>query len=455
MQDVSDIDLGRRARRLRVETIVRLRWLAVGGQSAATVGVRYGLGFELPTVSCFLAIALSACLNIGLRVRFPVSHRLDDGAASVLLAYDVAQLSVLLYLTGGLQNPFALLFLAPVMISAVSLSSLRTLGLGLLTVAAATLLVFVHMPLPWFSGQSLSMPFLYVTGVWFAVVLGTAFIGIYASLVAEEARRLSDALAATELVLVREQHLSQLDGYAAAAAHELGTPLATITLVMKELEKTIANGDAAYDDIALVRQEVKRCRAILGKLTSLPNEGAGPLDEMSLGHLLEEVVEPHRHFGVNVEVSREGSGPEPVCRRNPGVLYGLGNMIENAVDFARERVKVVARWNDDAVSIRFEDDGPGFASDVLARLGDPYVTSRGLDRRAKSDPDAGLGLGLFIAKTLLERSGGATTTRNRTLPDSGAVVTIAWSRVAFERGREVNRLGRIGVETGANAAYAR
>jgi two-component system sensor histidine kinase RegB len=433
--EVSAIDLGRRARRLRLDTLVRLRWLAVTGQSAAVVVVRFGLGFKLPIELCFLVIGLSAVLNIGLRLRFPVSHRMDDGPASFLLAYDVLQLSALLYLTGGLQNPFSMLFLAPVMISATSLSPSRTTGLGILTVGSATVLAFLHWPLPWFPGATLALPFLYMGGIWGAIVLGTAFIGGYASLVAEEARRLSDALAATELVLAREQHLSQLDGYAAAAAHELGTPLATITLVAKDLSAHLPTTDTAAEDVALLLQEVGRCRAILGKLTSLGNEGSGPLDDMTLGHLLEEVVGPHRNFGVHVLISRQGEGAEPVCRRNPGMLYGLGNLIENAVDFARTQVRITATWTIEDLNIKIEDDGPGFPPDILQRIGEPYVTTRGLERRAKSDEDAGLGLGLFIADTLLERSGATLATRNAVPPRTGAIITLSWARIAFERGR--------------------
>jgi two-component system sensor histidine kinase RegB len=304
MLEHSDIGLGRRARRLRVDTIVRLRWLAIAGQSAAVVATHDILGFPLPFGVCFLAIAASAWLNIGLRLRFPVSQRLDDGAASALLACDLLQLSGLLYLTGGLENPFAMLFLAPIMISAVSLSGRWTLVLALLMVAAATVLAFHHLPLPWFSDEPLSLPILYVAGIWLAIVLGAAFTGIYAWRVAEEARKLSDALAATELVLAREQHLTQLDGLAAAAAHELGTPLATIALVVKEISNFVAGRGPLAEDIILLTQEVQRCRTILGKLASLGEETATMLDDMTAGHLIAEVIEPQRHSGVELRLSK-------------------------------------------------------------------------------------------------------------------------------------------------------
>src|SRR3712207_5581412 len=220
MSRIEPKSLTHHARHLRLDTLVRLRWLAIAGQAIAVAGVRFGLGFPLPFGLCFLAIAASIWVNLLLRIRYPASHRLSDNVATALLAFDILQLAGLLYLTGGLENPFAMLFLAPVLISATALTPERTLGLGLLAVGCATFLVLAHRPLPWFPGQSFSLPFLYVSGIWTAILLGTAFTGIYAWRVAEEARQLAQALAATELVLAREQHLSQLDGLAAAARSE-------------------------------------------------------------------------------------------------------------------------------------------------------------------------------------------------------------------------------------------
>ncbi|MDJ1158814.1 ActS/PrrB/RegB family redox-sensitive histidine kinase [Chelatococcus sp. SYSU_G07232] len=433
MADTAVTDPGRDAQHLRLDTLVRLRWLAVIGQSTAVAGVHFGLGFPLPFGLCFLAIAISAWLNIALRIRYPVSYRLGDTAASILLGYDILQLAALLYLTGGLENPFALLFLAPVLISATALPPGRTLVLGILAVISATALVFYHRPLPWIPGETLQLPFLYVAGIWCAILLGLAFTGVYAWRVAEEARDLAAALTATELVLAREQHLSQLDGLAAAAAHELGTPLATITLVAKELSRLAPKEGPFTEDIALLRDQVDRCREILGKLTSLSTEEAGPLEHMTLSHLIEEVAGPQRPFGVPITVVRQGEAPEPVCRRNPGILYGLGNLVDNALDFARAGVGIEARWTSDSVSVTVHDDGPGFAPEVLLRLGEPYVTTRGAHRRGTEDAGSGLGLGLFIAKTLLERSGASITFTNAAAPEHGAVVTVAWPRAAFER----------------------
>jgi two-component system sensor histidine kinase RegB len=423
---------GQDARRLRLDTLVRLRWLAVVGQSAAVAIVHFGLGFPLPFGACFFVIVVSAAVNVVLGIRYPASHRLSADAATLLLAFDILQLAVLLYLTGGLQNPFAMLFLAPVLISATALPPERTLALGLLAIACATLLALIHRPVPWSSEEQLHLPFLYVTGIWAAILLSAAFIGVYTWRVAEEARQLAQALAATELVLAREQHLSQLDGLAAAAAHELGTPLATIALVAKELDRQGLKEPHIAEDIKLLREQVERCRGILAKLTSLGEEHSDIMQRMTLGHLIEEVVAPHRAFHIAIEIVGNGEGPEPVCRRSPGLLYGLANLIDNAVDFAAARVTIEAAWTADQVRIGIRDDGPGFAPEVLLRVGEPYVTTRGADKRAAED-GAGLGLGLFIAKTLIERSGAQLSFTNAPPPATGAIVRIVWPRPAFEQ----------------------
>jgi len=417
--------------RLRLDTLIRLRWLAIAGQSLAVMFVEFVLGFPTPLVGTGIVILVATVLNVALGVAYPKGHRLDGRSSALILAFDILQLSALLYLTGGLENPFSYLFLAPVMISATVLSPRMTIALGALAVACASVLATWHLPLPWLAGQTLVVPGIYKAGVWVSILLGIAFIGVYAWRVADEARQLADALAATELVLTREQHLTMVDGLAAAAAHQLGTPLATIAVVARELERQVGPEHPFREDVALLRTEAARCREILGKIASLGGEDSGPHGELTLGHLLEELVAPHRNFGVEIDVRLDGEGAVPSCARNPGVIYGIGNLVENAVDFAAARVTVAASWSADTVEVRVLDDGPGFGAGVLDRLGDPYVTSRGGERGEKRGEGGGLGLGLFIARTLLERSGASVTWGNR--PGvSGASVHMVWPRRLFE-----------------------
>ncbi|MCO4053021.1 MAG: ActS/PrrB/RegB family redox-sensitive histidine kinase [Bosea sp.] len=437
MADQIQIALARASRRLRLDTLVKLRWFAVAGQGLAIAFVHLGLGFPVPVAACVALIAVSIWLNILLRLRYPMSHRLGDGAALALLAYDVLQLGALLYLTGGLENPFSLLFLAPVLISATAQPPRHTLALGALVVACASVLAFVHLPLPWDKNRPLALPSLYIGGIWVAILLGVGFTAVYAWRVSAEADDLAEALAAAEMVMAREQHLSQLDGLAAAAAHELGTPLATITLVAKEIANAAPPDSALAEDIALLRQEVDRCRTILSTLTSL-DEDSGPLSTFVLSQLLEEIAGPQRPFGVPIIVRVEGEGEEPVMRRNPSVLYGVGNLVDNAVDFASSGVTLSGRWSASRVEIEVSDDGPGFAPEILLRAGEPYITSRGRSRgRGASMGDdrtarQGLGLGLFIAKTLLERAGAQVAFANHPRERGGARITVTWPRKAFE-----------------------
>lgn len=418
-------------RNVRLDTLVQLRWLAIAGQTSAVIGVYFGLEFTLPLWSCLTVIALSALLNIALRVRFSATQRLEPERAAWLLAFDIAELAVLLFLTGGLQNPFAFLFLGPVLFSATALPPRYTLMLGGFAVLCATVLVFAHFPLPWDSNDPLELPPIYMVGVWLSILLSMGFIGVHAWQITEEARQLTDALAATELVLAHEQHLSQLDGLAAAAAHELGTPLATITVIAKELERAISANSPHRDDIRLLREQALRCREILAKITELSTSNE-PFDRMPLSALIEEVVNPHRDFGVAIDVPKPDAN-EPLASRNPAILYGLGNIVENAVDFARERVTVKTEWTEDEVAITVSDDGPGFAPEILARIGEPYVTSKRGRRVGDKSETAGLGLGFFIAKTLLERSGAIVAFQNRPLPERGAIIHIRWNRDDFAR----------------------
>ena len=422
-------------RNVRLDTLVRLRWLAIIGQSTAVLVVYYGLDFQLPIYACLAAIVLSAWLNVALRLRFHMTQRLAPDRAAWLLAFDIAELAVLLFLTGGLQNPFAFLFLGPVLLSATALPPRFTLLLGAFAVACATILVFVHYPLPWDSEDPLQLPPIYMMGVWLCILLAIGFIGVYAWQITEESRQLSDALAATELVLAREQHLSQLDGLAAAAAHELGTPLSTISVIARELERAIALDAPHGDDVRLLREQATRCRDILAKITELPG-GGEPFDRMRLTALIEEVVAPHRNFGVTIDVATPTDrSTEPVGARNPAILYGLGNLLENAVDFANDRVSVDADWGEESVAVTITDDGPGFAPEILARIGEPYVTTRSRRHQQTDtgDEPTGLGLGFFIAKTLLERSGATLSFENRAVPERGAIIRLHWSRSDFEQ----------------------
>lgn len=428
-----------RESQLRLHTSVRLRWVAILGQ-LTTVAVVTGMyKFAMPIGICLVLISLSAWLNVFLSIRFPARYRLNTAFATSLLAYDTLQLGALLYLTGGIQNPFALLIVAPVTVSAATQPVRSTVLLAIITAAVVCFLVGNYYPLPWRDGMLFELPGVYKFGLVAAILSSMAFLAVYTWRISKEARLMSAALAATDMVLASEQRLHALDGLAAAAAHELGTPLSTIVLVAKELERELGSDSRYTEDLSLLRSQAQRCREILQKLTRKPEEQDPMHASVSVREILDESVGPHRMSGKRVMVTAqpvigaEGDGRiEPVGERRPGVIYGLGNILENAVDFAASEVEVAARWSAEDVTVTIADDGPGFPAEVMDNIGEPYVSTRRFHEKREKE-HSGLGLGFFIAKTLLERSGASVNFSNRPAPRHGAVITIAWPRNAFER----------------------
>jgi two-component system sensor histidine kinase RegB len=410
-----------------VRTLMLTRWVAIAGQAGAVTVVHWLAGISLPLLPVLLTISVSVVLNLRLWLSRGPTDWHSGREAAAYLAFDILQLSALLYFTGGLENPFAVLLLVPVTISATILSLHSTVGLGVLAFAATSILAFYHVDLNWPS-PGLQIPDIYVWGIWASIVTATAFLMFYAWRVAEEARRMSDALAATQLALSREQELSALGGLAAATVHELGTPLGTIALIGKELSRSSGFDDAAREDLTLMNSQVDRCREILARLARNPGAGIDrDLENMGFDVLLNHIAELHHEDGVAIKVLRapeDGDGENlPMVRRRPEIVQGLSNLIENAVEFAQKEVEIVMHCSDQILQVTIMDDGPGFPDVVLDAIGDPYISTR---------PDRGrMGLGLFISKTLLERTGASIGFANRQ-GAPGAEVVIAWPRGIIE-----------------------
>ncbi|HEV7435832.1 MAG TPA: ActS/PrrB/RegB family redox-sensitive histidine kinase [Pseudorhizobium sp.] len=422
---------GSSSRRFRLQTLVRLRWLAVAGQTVTVLAVSFVLDFPLPLTQAGVLIAALAVANIMLSLWFPPTQRLGPKAALALLSFDLLQMAGLLFITGGLANPFAPLICVPVIISFASQPLRHSLVLIILALACTTALAFSPFDLPWYPGQALRLQPVMQLGIWCAIASMMCFAAFYAYQVSNEARLLSDALAATELVLEREKHLSQLDGLAAAAAHELGTPLATISVIAKEMEREFGADERLREDVQLLRSQSERCRDILKRLTSLSAASEEHMRRLPLSSMIEEVAAPHRQFGIEITLARKGDpAKEPVCYRNAGILYGLGNLVENAVDYAKSQVTVTTEHSSERVVVIVEDDGAGYSADILYRIGEPYMTRRNKEHERAG----GLGLGLFIAKTLLERSGARLRFENRDGGGAGARIRIEWPRSMLEEG---------------------
>lgn len=420
---------GVEGRNLRVDTLTQLRWLALFGQFFTMLVVVFGFHFEAPLLWCLVAISVSAALNVAVDLAVPRSLRLEDGPATALLSFDVLQLSCLLFLAGGIENPFSVFLLAPVTIAAVSLRRRQIVVIVTLVILCSSVITFFHWPLPWYPNQHVQLPGVYRLGLWLAMVIAALFLATYAAQVSHEARQLSQALTAAELALERQIYLSRLDGLAAAAAHELGTPLSTITLVSRELKKAALPAEF-QDDIDLLNEQARRCRDILGRIGSLAANDQH-FSTILLHHLIENLVEPLRHCGIEIVTAAEGDGDGPLVENNPALVHGLGNFIENALDFADKRIAVTLSWTAERVDIAIIDDGPGFPHHVLNEIGEPFLRSA-KQRRLKKDGAGGMGLGIFISKTLLERTGAQLNFSNQ--PDSGAKVAIYWPRARIDVG---------------------
>ena len=444
--------------------VTAMRWIAITGQAAAVLVVYFAMGFQLPVGLAMLPIALNVAVTLFAWQRRRRQGRdalwLRDSEAGQYLAWDLIQLGVLLWLTGGVSNPFAIVILAPVTVSASILRRATTSILAFLAIAIVTLLAAFALPLPWTNAQVI-FPATFVGALWASLVLSILFVALYVSWLAQRARDMSQALSASQLALVREQRMSAIGGLAAAAAHELGSPLSTIAVVAKELLRDMPAGSPQAEDAALLVQETNRCRDILVALeqrNSGPPDSDDPYHHLPISTLLEVAAHPHQQERVAVSIiadpihvddtyddeDDEGVTTEadlaeidvtrleqPTIARRPELIHGLGNLIQNAIQFAASEVTVQATWTPDTITVLILDDGPGFDPAILSRLGEPYVQGSGNRTQARrtgtrSGRDGGMGLGVFIARTLLEHTGATLDFTNRRR--GGASVAVTWNR---------------------------
>ncbi len=424
---------------IRLRTFVVLRWIAIMGQIIAVSVAVLTFDFALDLGLVFLAIGALIAANLIAMAIYPQNKRLTDLEAAFMLLFDILQLSVLLYLTGGLNNPFALLILAPVTIAASVLDLRATLLVGGIAIIAVSILGFHHLPLRTREGAGLHMPPIFIFGFWAAIVIGAIFLGFYARLVTNEIRSMSHALLATQMALDREQKLTDLGGVVAAAAHELGTPLATIKLASTELMEDLEAHPELAEDARLIRDQADRCRDILRSMGQAGKEDL-MLRYAPLSALLEEAAAPHMDRGkaVHFDIAPDPGEPaqEPEMRRAPEIIHGLRTLIQNAVDFAKANVWIEARYSHERIAVRITDDGEGFPPHLIGRIGDPFMRhGKSAEEQARRPEYEGMGLGLFIAKTLLERSGASLDFANCSDPflsaderpeKCGAVAIVRW-----------------------------
>ena len=409
------------------------------GRSAALAVASAYFDLALPIGTCAAAVGLSVVVNLMFMAVFSQKRRLTEGEALATLLYDLGQLSLLILVTGGLTNPFALLVLAPVTISASALNLRSTLIVAASAIVLVSLTGQYGVPLQQKDGAVLTMSPLFRFGFWLSTVIAIVFMAVYSRRIATEIRAVSDALFAAQMALAREQKLTDLGGVIAAAAHELGTPLATIKLVSTEMVNELAGQDELREDAVLIRDQADRCRDILRSMGRAGKDDL-LLKQAPLTTVVQEAAEPHVSRGKTVIFSQWdrglGHAKPPNILRRPEIIHGLRNLVQNAVDFAHSKVWVDSEWDDEEVLVRITDDGEGFPGHLIGRIGDPFVRQKktaaeGTLRKGYE----GMGLGLFIATTLLERTGAKLAFANAADPfltpkerpeRCGAVVQVQW-----------------------------
>ena len=416
-KEISSLGLG-----IRAKTLINLRWIAVLGQIITCLVVEYFFGFQLPWLEILLTILALIISNLALYPRYSTNNRLSETATTVVIAADILQLALLIFFTGGLSNPFVVLFITPIAITVTSLPIRSTSILIFLTFIFITILGSFNYPLE-SNMLDLSVPPIFILGMWVSLFVTILFLTFYAGGLTDESRKISAALKVAENLLVKEKNLSSLAGLAAAAAHHLGTPLGTISLIANELKNDESINENAKKDLMILSEEVDKCKKILGSLGEKPSSDDDLITKIELQALLEELCELIKVKEIKFSINFNDNDPrmkEILLRRRSELLLGLSNIIENAADFASTTVELNVSKSGKFINLEINDDGKGFSNSILSRIGDPYVSSRS----KSSNNGDGLGLGFFISKTLLERLNISVQAYNKVHPEYGAVVLI-------------------------------
>ena len=403
------------------KTLVFLRWIAIIGQFSAITLVYFYLKLDFLFLNAYLILFAGFLTNLYLQFKIK-SIFIKDLNASIFLIYDLIQLAALLYLTGGISNPFSILIIIPAIVSSTFLSMGTTIVLGILTIILLFCLSFFHYPLPGIHEHSETFPKLYLTGYIIAIIVGLVFLSYFGIRFSGESKRRTDAINKVQQVLAKEYELESLGGQAAAAAHSLGTPLATINVVATELKKELGKNNEHTKDLELLISQTKRCGEILKQISKKKIKDDEFFSKTTIENLLNEIIESFREtsskkFILNLDEDEK----KFEFQRSPELIYGLRNFIGNAVKFAKSTVEVKIKSNHIDLVVSINDDGPGFPDDIKEILGEPYIKSKSTEVNLNS----GTGLGTFLGKTLLERK----SARLSFLKDNklgGARVNIVW-----------------------------
>jgi two-component system sensor histidine kinase RegB len=403
-------------------TLTVLRYIAIFGQFIAINIVFFYLDLQFPLKESYIIILIGLITNLFLQFKIKV-NQLKDTYASLFLLYDLFQLSSLLYLTGGILNPFSILLIIPTIVSSTFLSMGTTIILGVITSFLLFILSFIYLPLPGLDKNIFDVPNFYKQGILTAILIGLVFLSYFGIRFAGETKKRSEALRRLQEVISKEYELESLGGQAAAAAHSLGTPLATISVVAKELKKEIGDDKEMSKDIDLLISQTKRCSEILKQISKKQIKEDIFLSSIKFEDLLEEIINSFKETSSkDIDLIVENDNNKIAIQRTPEIIYGLRNFIGNAVKFSKSRVNINLRSDQKIIEIKINDDGPGIPEDIIQKIGEPYIKSKSKELNANS----GLGLGTFLGKTLLERQG-AKLIFKRNSKLGGALITLSWN----------------------------
>jgi two-component system sensor histidine kinase RegB len=403
------------------KTLVSLRWIAITGQLIAINFVYYYFKLDLPIIAAHAVVLAGLITNLILQFKIK-KNQLKDLYSAFFLVYDLFQLTFLLYLTGGILNPFSFLMIMPSIVSSTFLSMGTTIILGTLTIISLFFLMNFHKILPGLDAYSFIFPEYYLEGILISIIIGLIFLSYFGIRFSGETKKRTEALEKLQEVMAREYQLDSLGGLAAAAAHSLGTPLATISVVVKELKKEIGDKSKHAKDLELLVSQSKRCSDILRQISRKEIEDDQFINIVKVEDLLEEIIISFKETsGVKINLISDEDKNKINIKRAPELVYGLRNFIGNAVKFSKSRVKIILRSDEEIIEIKINDDGPGIPEDIIEKIGEPYIKSKSKELSSNS----GLGLGTFLGKTLLERKNAKLLFR-RNGELGGALVLISW-----------------------------
>jgi len=407
-------------------TLTILRYIAIFGQFFAINVVYFYLALPFPIELSYVVIFIGLLTNLYLQFGVKI-NQLKDIYASIFLVYDLIQLSILLFLTGGIFNPFCFLLIIPAIVSSTFLSMGTTIILGCITSLLLLIISFFHLPLPGENMNLLHFPDFYKIGIVVSIFIGLIFLSYFGIRFSGETKKRSEALNKLQEVIAKEYELESLGGQAAAAAHSLGTPLATISVVAKELKKEIGDDTEISKDIDLLISQTKRCSEILKQISKKQIEEDIFLSSIKFEDLILEIIDSFKETSSKeIYLEADNDQNKIKIQRTPEIIYGLRNFIGNAVKFSKSKVEVNLKSDEKIIKIEINDDGPGIPEDIINKIGEPYIKSK--SRELSSN--AGLGLGTFLGKTLLERQG-ANLQFKRNSKLGGALVIINWSPNSF------------------------